>query len=362
MIVEGSRGVLVRYMRISGVARPLGYLGLVMILVAMSAAVQAATWRVPSQCATIHAALESASYGDTILVAPGTYPIIYDLANANVIQLGICLTSEEGPGETILDLCGGWFCVSIEECEGVRVSGFTMRLDLSSSCDNWYPQMGVTCWNSTDVIVENCIFEDLHIGIQVTGTSAEWYKPIFRDNIMRRCMSGIECTHVEDAGRPYLLRNEITECLKGIDVHDSSPVCVGNEIISCRYGMYYTGACGGNCRMNTISRNTEYGVFLDCSPELATPGFNGGLIPGEANDFCDNGEYAIYDAYSPATAPIFAEFNYWGSRCPDSIQLFHGPVDFSPWVDSTHAEILNEDDCPDATKGSTWGMIKAMFR
>jgi hypothetical protein len=325
--------------------------------------VQAATWHVPSECPTIHAALDSASSGDTVLVGPGLYPVTADRESWIRVPAGVCLTSESGPEVTIVELCGDTYdCITISSAEGVRVSGLTMRMGSGPRCR--IPQnCGVSCDLSTDVVVENCIMEDLDRGIYVVGRSSEWWWPLFRDNIIRRCKYGILCEEVYDPGRPYFLRNTVTQSTwAGAMVWNSSPMFDSNQFTGGLFGMYYEGACCASCWSNKICDNTADGVVIYPNPELAAPDFIGGLLPCEANDFSGNGGYAIYNGYYHPTTRVFAEFNYWGSRCPDSTVLFYGPVDFSPWVDSTHTEILNADDCPDATRPATWGSIKALFK
>jgi polygalacturonase len=57
---------------------------------------------------TIYAAIDSASYGDTVLVAPGTYYRERDKPTEMGIQVwlwlkdGVTITSEEGPEATVL--------------------------------------------------------------------------------------------------------------------------------------------------------------------------------------------------------------------------------------------------------------------
>jgi hypothetical protein len=323
---------------------------------------EAVTWHVPSEVSTIHAALDSASAGDTVLVAPGVYPVTADHETWNYVPTGVCFTSETGPETTVLEVCDG-LPIAISNAEGARVSGFTIRFSFGPNCEYGFPIIAIDCWNSTDVIVENCIIEDLGIGIHVAGTSSQWWWPVFRDNVIRRCRVGIESANTNDAGRPYFLRNIVTESSNaGAVVYNSSPLFDSNEFTGGLYGMYYEGACCASCWSNKICDNAADGVVIYPNPELAAPDFNGGLLPWEANDFSGNGGYAIYNGYYHPTTSVFAEFNYWGSRCPDSTRLFYGPVDISPWVDSTHTEILNADDCPDATRPATGGSIKALFK
>jgi hypothetical protein len=57
-----------------------------------------------------------------------------------------------------------------------------------------------------------------------------------------------------------------------------------------------------------------------------------------------------------------AIYNYWGSDCPDFAAKIHGRVDYTPWMDSTHTQVFDEDDCPPSTEPCTWSSIKAMYR
>jgi len=362
MVLKRMIGLLQRSGQVNDWGLPSGMLGIAIVVLFM-VPVQAATWHVPSECPTIHAGLDSASSGDTVLVAPGIYPVTADRETWNRVPAGVCLTSESGPEATIVEICGDTYeCIYVVSgAEGVRVSGFTMRMGSGPRCR--IPEnCGVSCCQSTDLIVENCIMEDLDRGIYVIGRSSEWWWPLFRDNIIRRCKYGILCEEVYDPGRPYFLRNTVTQSTyAGAMVWNSSPMFDSNEFSGGYYGMYFEGWCGGGCRLNSICSNTQHGVVIYPDPELAAPGFNGGLDPNYANDFSGNGGYAIYNGFEHPTTGIFAEFNYWGSRCPNFSELFHGPVTYEPWVDSTHTEILNHDDCPDATEPTTWGAIKAMF-
>jgi hypothetical protein len=64
----------------------------------LCAAGQAATIKVPADYPTIQQALDAATGGDTILIAPGTYP-----ENIDFLGKAIALASEQGPGVTVID-------------------------------------------------------------------------------------------------------------------------------------------------------------------------------------------------------------------------------------------------------------------
>jgi parallel beta-helix repeat protein len=339
------------------------YLPTVLILLALAGSASACTWRVPSECPTLKAGCDSASYGDTVLVEPGTYVRTSDDPETWWgFKPGLTVLSEFGPEVTIIEMCGLSVAVGTES-EGSRFSGFTVRFGTGPDCE--YPPCpteGVSVYNCTDVIVENCIIENVSYGIYVEGVSGSWYKPVFRNNIIRNCAMGIAVRRVIDPGRPYFEGNTITNCNRGVEVTDSSPLLADNIVMNCRTGLCYKGRCGGNVKRSVIADNIEDGVqIIEADHPLAVPDFNGGLSTPDANDFYGNGRYDINYCYDDVGG-VMAKQNWWGADCPDFTGKFKGLVYYSPWVDSTHTLVLREEDCAVATESSTWGRVKAMFR
>ncbi len=85
-------------------------------------------WNVPGDVPTIQAALEAAYWGDTVLVAPGTYS---PSTNGESFPLrprsGVTLTSSVGAASTILDAEGTAGVVSCTDCSATTtISGFTI--------------------------------------------------------------------------------------------------------------------------------------------------------------------------------------------------------------------------------------------
>ncbi|MFH1312115.1 MAG: right-handed parallel beta-helix repeat-containing protein [Candidatus Eisenbacteria bacterium] len=314
---------------------------------------------------TIPAGLDSASYGDTVLVAPGIYQTFDDPETKIYAKDGVWLLSEGGPDVTVIEMCGATG-ITFFTCEGARASGFWIRPGSGGGCEP--PPLlarGISCYECTDVIVEHCIIEGVDHGIYVRGASSEWWKPVFRNNVIRDCYMGIYCWDIHDPGRPFFQGNTITECAFGAEILDSAPNLDGNEITHNAWGLSYGGHCGGNCTRNVIAYNEDGGVWVYSDPPLASPDFNGTWLPEEANDFYGNGGYDIRYMYDPEQGQglVMAIYNWWGSDCPNFASRIYGSnVVYSPWLDSTHTVAITEADCQGATEPTTWGSIKAMFR
>jgi hypothetical protein len=335
------------------------------LVLVLSVVASARTWYVPSECPTIKAGLDSASGGDTVLVAPGTYMTDEDPETRIRPGAGDRLLSQGGPDATVIEMCNtSTGIVLASGAEGVRVEGFTIRFGSGPDCDPpMGPTCGIECWDVTDAVVEGCVIEGLNVGIKIEGTSLEWHKPVFKNTVIRACGYGVACHDMNDPGRPFLKGNLVTGCCCGVEVVNSSPILEGNEIAYCRdYGMLYVGHCGGGCIANKVIHNEGIGVCMFNDPLLAVPILNGtGKLEG-ANDVYGNGTWEIWCENAGPVDLVMAVYNYWGSDCPCFTSEVHGSVDYSPWVDSTHSVILSESNCPDAVLPTTWGSIKAMYR
>jgi hypothetical protein len=334
------------------------------LLVLGPTAARCTTWHVPLERSTIRAAIDSASYGDTVLVAPGTYYTTYDRATWVWLAPGISLLSENGAENTIIEFCGNDAGVILGEA--TRISGFTIRFVAGSGPDCEHPPdpvTGVLSPGCTDAVAENCVIEDCDYGIKAEGRSSQWWKPLFKNNIIRNCGYGIYCEDMYDAGRPYFDHNVITDCGEGASIWDSSPIFDFNQVTHCRfYGFHFYGNCTGDCSGNAIAFNPT-GVYIWADPALGAPTFNGSWDPQLANDFHDNTNFDIdYEHPHSFYFGMTAIYNYWGSKCPDFDHKLNGEINYSPWMDSTHTKVLTQTDCPDATEPTTWGAIKAMYK
>ena len=83
-----------------------GLLAAALLLGSFQTPAEAATLRVPGEYPTIQAAIDAAVFGDTVLVAPGTYTH-YEIRGTHTscvfLKDGVALVSEEGPNTTTID-------------------------------------------------------------------------------------------------------------------------------------------------------------------------------------------------------------------------------------------------------------------
>ena len=130
---------------------------------ALEASTDAATLRVPWDYSTLHAALDVAVAGDTVLVGPGTYSIYEKRQSPSgawinaiaFLRTGVALVSEAGPAVTIIDHVSpsgdaGFYAFGQSD---VVVHGFTFT---------GMGEGGVFQFNFGGlVVITNCVFENI---------------------------------------------------------------------------------------------------------------------------------------------------------------------------------------------------------
>jgi hypothetical protein len=257
----------------------------------------ALTWRVPSECLTIPAGLDSASAGDTVLVAPGTYLTTDEPETWIRPGPGVYLRSEAGAEMTIIEICGSSVGIGLEECEGARVAGFTVRFKDEPGC---VPGMGwptgIFLWNCVNAVVEDCVVEYTGAyGIWISGEVTGPGMPVIRNNRISQTGYGITCDGTSARLTPLIQGNTITDCTgAGIEVCKCSPTIDGNVITCCREwgSMFQDG--GGNCTRNVITNNgliwecDAGGVWAGSNTYGDTPSLNAAGDPDMANDIYNN--------------------------------------------------------------------------
>lgn len=117
---------------------------------------------VPGQYPSLRAAVEAASNGDTIFVAPGTYAGA-DNRNIDIVDRTLQIVAEGCPDDTIIDLEGlgrAFFVGSAAQANATRIEGFTIRNGDADLAPNWSAEGGaIYCWGA-DLRLEKCVLRD----------------------------------------------------------------------------------------------------------------------------------------------------------------------------------------------------------
>jgi hypothetical protein len=149
------------------------YIVALLLFACYAATVSAAdgvTWHVPAQCPTIQAGIDSASAGDTVLVAYGTYYDCTHMAGPTlhcvIMKPGVCLRSETGQPECVtIDAQQKGRVVLCENADHTTsIEGFTITGGLLPNTPDLLRGAGMYCTNSHPQVTD-CVF---------SGNSAYW--------------------------------------------------------------------------------------------------------------------------------------------------------------------------------------------
>jgi hypothetical protein len=126
--------------------------------------VEARTIWVPDQQSTIENALAAATYGDTVMVRAGTYSTATMEHFPLIMKNGVTLSSEQGPGVTIVDGEGRGQILILVGCDSLTtIKGFAFVNGRSTD-----QGAAITCRNSSPLIYNN-IFRGNHVDADPEG-------------------------------------------------------------------------------------------------------------------------------------------------------------------------------------------------
>lgn len=349
---------------LSGQTRRPGVLALSVLAFASASTSRARTWRVPTEVEMIYEAVDSASYGDTVLVAPGTYYREREKPTTGGsvwlwLKDGVTITSEGGPEVTVLmetapDIIN--LTVYGDTVMDATFSGFTIDKGSPSAWDD------AILIKFSDAVIENNVIRRFEVGIHVRGESPHDGTPIIRNNDVRYCDCGILALLVYRWHTPLIEGNTVRDCDYGMQVADAHPYIAGNTIVGNEEsGIWFEGWSQSLMHSNRIIGNGKYGVEDRTDYILQSPCLNCTFTKETANDVYGNGLYDVYFVEETGHGRFEATYNYWGNLCPQASQ-FYGRVGVEVWVDSTHTVVCTDcDSCYHSTDATTWGAIKALF-
>jgi hypothetical protein len=344
------------------------YLPTLLSLLALAGSVSARTWYIKEDgtgdAPTIQAGIDSAAYGDTVLVAPGIYqgPDNTDYTMEwLMLKSGISLFSVAGRDSTTLVHNATIQPNSLMRVSGVtncHIRGFTIERGPGLPAGYW---RGISLYETEGCRVDSCKLDGLRDGIDVCCAIGETQGPFITECYFYQCGCGVGCSFLYPTNVPVIEQCDFYSCSEGIVCYDAAPIITGNHI----YGSYGDGIrclerspAVITCNIVTGSGYAGVNVAVETGYE---PTFYDTSIPASGNSIFGNAIDVFYSTsgYGGVLQPFFV---YWGSECPDfdRIIVTNGNVEYSPWSDSTHTLMLTE--CPQVTEPTTWGAIKALYK
>lgn len=337
----------------------------VVLIAFLASSARSSTLRVPGVCATIQGAVDLATNGDTILVAPGSYtetaPIVFDTKG------NVRLASEAGRAVTSID-----GSIELLNSSKIVVSGFTINGRIGIICNTGTVIEGCTVTNSagsgivvtrcpagaySDVeIVGNIIHDNLTNGVEgdLSGGKAE----IAGNEIYGNGAAGVSITH----SYCQISRNQIRDNgADGISVSLGTSSILGNTIVR-NAGAGARFVSSGSPFTETIS-----GDIVSLNGMCGISGDAGGIYLVACCDVWGNGPSAGLD-YSGSIA---GQTGVGGNISADPLFCSPSSNDFSLRAGSPAlaqscgamgavAERVCEGST--ATKTTTWGRIRDLYR
>jgi parallel beta-helix repeat protein len=253
---------------------------------------QSRTWYIKADgtgdAPTIQAGIDSASTGDTVLVASGTYSdsnqvIVDDQSVSNTVYIykNVILLAESGPDVTTINGSQCDIAVYVSGADSTaEISGFTINtafsgygcVDLTSSSKQSvyagevqpYGEIAVMCQNSTPTILGNRLFDN--------GTSIllEQASPTIVGNDVSRSAYGI---FINDTSSPVIEGNILYDCAALIFVQNSSPAICNNQLFSKSDDVCVGIALDSSSGLisgNSIRSTYNYGIYMVASSTIVT--------------------------------------------------------------------------------------------
>jgi len=229
----------------------------------------ASTLKVPSEYATIQAAIDAATTSDTVVVADGTYLLGIGVKSFDFKGKAITVKSENGPENCIIDCQnnGTGFYFQNKEGKASELSGFTIKNANGTA---------IVCKNSSTPIITNCILTGGNRGVYCESASPTISKCTITDNSGSKEGGGIYLEYSSAIISECLISNNtVTERGGGIYVSSGYPsiskCTISNNIASLAGGGIY---CNGTANIaaclvlnNTVNTSGSDGGGIVCNDD-----------------------------------------------------------------------------------------------
>lgn len=290
---------------------------------------------VPAQYATIQQAIDAASPGDTVKVAPGLY------TESVKLRPGVCLVGS-GARTTTLDAQGDTrTLVDLSEAPGSVVAGFTLRgvssiagcasSDVFACSGDWYRAavyLGGLTWDdpvryAPPLVVDN-VFEDNEIALMLY-----WHGvAIVRNNIFAANQSALVANHFQD--KAFVANNVFVDNAE-LAIGNSAAYLdiIDNVIADSQVGIRFEYVQTGKIRCNLFYGNGANQKDDYIAPPRFTIGTDGNIEIDP--HFVAAGDYHLAAASPGVDAGCDRETASEPDGSPIDIGAYGGPL--ARWVE-----------------------------
>lgn len=277
------------------------------LLVFLLVSAHAATINVPADQPTIQAAINAASNGDIVVVAPGTY-----FENINFMGKAITVRSASGPKVTIIDGGNVGTVVTFNSGETTKsvLGGFTIQHGQASAIDGG----GIYVSYASPEIRGNVITDNVACGngagIALESSQAYVVENVIENNAEAGCTGGAGGGLYAGGLGPLvsgnLIQNNTSNFGGGVGVFSASPLLENNIIHSNVANASFSASQGGGIWMedgisgiivqNLVYNNTASqgsGIYLSASADTPGAQFLNNTIVGNASSAQGSALYAF---------------------------------------------------------------------
>jgi hypothetical protein len=330
------------------------------VLLFVTCVLHADVIEVPGDYPTIQEAVNAASEGDTVLVAPDTYSGSQNRA-ISFLGTNIYLVSEEGAGSTIIDCeqADRAFMFGTGETDVSIVDGFTIV-----NGDRQSSNGGAIYIYEASPTIRNCVFQqnaaDGAGAVLCLYSSSTISNCTFLDNTAAgSCGGALACSYSSPTVTGCTFSGNAAPSGSAIRMYDSSGSIDDCTIVAnstAEYGVIRFDVGSTTAITNTIVAFNTHGVPI-MSLGGSVPTITHCVVFGNAAGDSLSGNYHDNLFVDPLLCDMYADDF---SLCADSPCL-PGSLE-NPWGEFVGAHDQGCAACGSAVEQTTWGVIKGMYR